>query len=413
MKIFLVQDGEPSGPFAEAEVRDWLKSGKIPPDTYATSDGLGEWKPVGEMLLEENETSTNPSRLPPELPDAIIEPAQDQNIQQPVEPRDPNEDDPDVRRHAPEKEERIRSFAWLAVGLLYLLAFIWPTELVGGMGVVNLQFDWAQEHLTWAAIPLMIWPALAGFVLGVAGFMLKGRVRAAVAILISLMPLFLVLLVGGAGFVKVLEAFTQLSGGVDLTQEAGRSEARDNAIGGLQGLVGVGAAMLMTIIILVGVVQTLYFTILLIPHSVRHLRPNSSGAYYFGLIGGVFLFLFQLILIFFSLFSIFGGILFGLGMVMGMLLQMASVIVGFTNTASRSPKFAAKRALWGLGFGLGGLLLIVLTLLFTPLIQGELQATIGMYIFKLFIWFTAAALVIPLGVMDLWLGKASHALQNS
>ena len=413
MKIFLVQDGEPSGPFAEAEVRDWLKSGKIPPDTYATSGGLSEWKPVGEMLLEENETSTNPSRLPPELPDATIEPAQDQNIQQPVEPRDPNEDDPDVRRHAPEKEERIRSVAWLAVGLLYLLAFIWPTELVDGMGVVNLQFDWAKEHLTWAAIPLMIWPALAGFVLGVTGFVLKGRVRAAVAILIFLMPLLLVLLIGGAGFVKVMEAFTQLSGGVDLTQEAGRSEARDNAIGGLQGLVGVGAAMLMTFIILMGVVQTIYFTILLIPHSVRHLRPNSSGAYYFGLIGGVFLFLFQLILIFFSLFSIFGGILFGLGMVMGMLLQMASVIVGFTNTASRSPKFAAKRALWGLGFGMGGLLLIVLTLLFTPLIQGELQATIGMYIFKLFIWFTAAALVIPLGVMDLWLGKASHALQNS
>ena len=80
MKIFLVQDGEPSGPFAEAEVRDWLKSGKIPPDTYATSGGLSEWKPVGEMLLEENETSTNPSGLPPELTDAIIEPAQDQNI---------------------------------------------------------------------------------------------------------------------------------------------------------------------------------------------------------------------------------------------------------------------------------------------------------------------------------------------
>ena len=413
MKVFLVQDGEATGPFDEDEIRLWLKSGKLLPDTYATSQGLGEWKPVNEVLLEENETSTNPSRLPPELPAAIIEPAQDQNVEQPVEPRDPNEDDPDVRRHAPEKEERIRSFAWLAVGLLYLVAFIWPTELIDGVGVVNLQFDWAKEHLTWAAIPLMIWPALAGFVLGVAGFMLKGRVRGGVTILISLLPLMLVLLVGGAGFVKVMEAFTQLNGGVDLTQEAGRSEARDNVIGGLQGLVGVGAAMLMTIIILVGVVQTLYFTILLIPHSVRHFRPNSSGAYYFGLIGGVFLFLFQLILIFFSLFSIFGGILFGLGMVVGMVLQMASVIVGFTNTSSRSPNFAAKRALWGLGFGMGGLLLIVLTLLFAPLIQGELQATIGMYIFKLFIWFTAAALVIPLGVMDLWLGKASDTPQNS
>ena len=98
---------------------------------------------------------------------------------------------------------------------------------------------------------------------------------------------------------------------------------------------------------------------------------------------------------------------------MGMLLQMASVIVGFTNTASRSPKFAAKRALWGLGFGMGGLLLIVLTLLFVPLIQGELQATIGMYTFKLFIWFTAAALVLPFCILDLWLGRASNGSQNS
>ena len=100
-------------------------------------------------------------------------------------------------------------------------------------------------------------------------------------------------------------------------------------------------------------------------------------------------------------------------MVVGLAMQMASVIVGFTNTSSRSPKFAAKRALWGLGLGVGGLLLMVLTLLFVPLLQGELQAMIGMYLFKLFIWFTAAGLVIPLGVMDLWLGKAADTPQNS
>ena len=421
MKIFLVQDGEATGPFAEAEIRRRLKSGKLPPDTFATSEGLGEWKPVSEVLPELSEPSSNSSELPPTLPVAIIDPALDPKIEQPVEPRDPNEDDPDVRRHTPEKEERFRSFAWLAVGLLYLFAFIWPTKLADGTGVVNLQFDWAKEHLTWAAIPLMIWPALAGFVLGVTGFVLKGRLRAAVAILISLLPLILVLLVGGAGFVTVMESFTQLSGGIDIMEEVGRTEAYEGVIKFLQGLAGVGAAMLLTFIILMGVVQTIYFTILLIPHSVRHLRPNSSGAYYFGLIAGVFLFLFQLMLIFFSLFSLFGGIifglgggvLFGLGMVVGLAMQMASVIVGFTNTSSRSAKFAAKRALWGLGLGVGGLLLIVLTLLFIPLLQGEVQAMIWMYIFKLFIWITSAALVIPLGVLDLWLGKASYTPQNS
>ena len=210
-----------------------------------------------------------------------------------------------------------------------------------------------------------------------------------------------------------MEAFSQLSGGVDLTQEAGQSDAKDNLLGILKGMIGVGAAMLMTLIILFGVIQTLYFTILLTPHAVRHFRPNSSAAYYFGLIGGVFLFLFQLMLIFFSLFSFFGGILFGLGMMVGLAMQMTAVIIGFTNTASRPAKLAAKRALWGLGLGVGGLLLVALTFLFVPLIQGGLQATIGMYLFKLFIWFTAAALVIPLGVMDLWLGKAADTPQNS
>jgi hypothetical protein len=412
MKIFLVQDGEATGPFDEGEIRHWLETGKLSPDTFATREGLGEWKPVSVVLPEECEPSETSSELPPTYPVATGDPAQNPSVEQSVEPRDPNENDPDVRRHAPEKEERIRSIAWLAVGLLYLLAFIWPTKLADGIGVVNLQFDWAKEHLTWAAVPLMIWPALAGFVLGVTGFMLKGRIRAAVAILISLTPLLLVLLVGGAGFVKALEAFSAMDG-VDLTQEVGRTEAMDNAIEGLKGLVGVGAAMLMTLIILFGVIQTLYFTILLTPHAVRHFRPNSPAAYYFGLIGGVFLFLFQLMLIFFSLFSFFGGILFGLGMMVGLAMQMAAVIIGFTNTASRPAKLAAKRALWGLGLGVGGLLLIVLTLLFVPLLQGELQATIGMYLFKLFIWFTAAALVIPLGVMDLWLGKAADTPQNS
>jgi len=413
MKIFLVQDGEATGPFAESEVRHWLETGKLSPDTFATREGLGEWKPVREVLTTENEPPETSSELPPTLSATIIDPAQNPSVGQPVEPRDPNEDDPDVRRHVPEKEERFRSFAWLAVGLLYLFAFIWPTKLADGMGVVNLQFDWAKEHLTWAAIPLMIWPALAGFVLGVTGFVLKGRVRAGVAILISLLPLILVLLVGGAGFVKVMESFTQLSGGIDIMEEVGRTEAYEGVIKFLQGLAGIGAAMLMTFIILFGVIQTLYFTILLTPHAVRHFRPNSSAAYYFGLIGGVFLFLFQLMLIFFSLFSFFGGILFGLGMMVGLAMQMAAVIIGFTNTASRPPKLAAKRALWGLGLGVGGLLLVALTFLFVPLIQGELQATIGMYLFKLFIWFTAAALVIPLGVMDLWLGKAADTPQNS
>ncbi|HCU85965.1 MAG TPA: hypothetical protein DGP39_00435, partial [Verrucomicrobiales bacterium] len=46
MKIFLVQDGEPDGPFTEEEIRAQLKSGELDAGTFATVEGMAEWKPV-------------------------------------------------------------------------------------------------------------------------------------------------------------------------------------------------------------------------------------------------------------------------------------------------------------------------------------------------------------------------------
>jgi hypothetical protein len=37
---------------------------------------------------------------------------------------------------------------------------------------------------------------------------------------------------------------------------------------------------------------------------------------------------------------------------------------------------------------------------------------VGMELFKAFLGFTAAALVLPLAVMDLWLGRAQATPQN-
>jgi hypothetical protein len=87
-------------------------------------------------------------------------------------------------------------------------------------------------------------------------------------------------------------------------------------------------------------------------------------------------------------------------------LQIAAVVMGFTNTTGRRPKLASQRALRALIFGGGGLLLF----LFAPLLLGS---GIDMYLFKLNLWFTAVALVFPLGVLDLWLGKASDTPQNN
>ena len=43
MNIFLVQNGEATGPFPEADVRVWLADGTISSETFATVEGLDEW----------------------------------------------------------------------------------------------------------------------------------------------------------------------------------------------------------------------------------------------------------------------------------------------------------------------------------------------------------------------------------
>ena len=50
MGWYIVEEGEPAGPFTESEIRRWLKSGRLSSDTYATCEGLDEWGPILEQL---------------------------------------------------------------------------------------------------------------------------------------------------------------------------------------------------------------------------------------------------------------------------------------------------------------------------------------------------------------------------
>ena len=59
MEIYLVQDGKETGPFPEEDVRAGLESGQFSPDTFATCQGMDEWKPLSEVLPGEP--------LPPKL----------------------------------------------------------------------------------------------------------------------------------------------------------------------------------------------------------------------------------------------------------------------------------------------------------------------------------------------------------
>jgi hypothetical protein len=56
---------------------------------------------------------------------------------------------------------------------------------------------------------------------------------------------------------------------------------------------------------------------------------------------------------------------------------------------------------------------ILLALLVGGILDGGVQATLSMYLFKLGLWYTAAALVFPLAMLDLWLGNAADTPQNN
>mgnify|MGYP001181229408 CR=1 FL=1 len=412
MDWFIVENGEAAGPFKESEIRRWLDSGKLTPETHATHEGVDEWKPLSKLMPDDPVENLHPT-FSVEEPSSVPEiPAE---VGTSESPKEVNGDQADLRRYQPAAEERIRSWAWTMVGAMYLIAFFWPTKLPDGMGVVNFQFAWAKEHLSWSAIPLMVWPAVAGLGAVVLGWVLRGRWRAVFGLFLFLSPVLLVFLVGADGFKKVFDAFGSLEG-VGMSHDESSDQINRESGHFLSHLYHVLSSMALGVVLLVGgilvSILSVYSMLLLTPPIVRHLRPNSKSAYYFGVAGGVFLFVFQLTLLILSLLSFMGSVLFGLGQVLAMGMQMAAVIIGFLNVPSRPPKESTRRALWSAGLGLGGLMVYLLCLLVVPLIEGEMQAVLGMYVFKVFLGFAAAALILPLVVMDLWLGRAQVSPQN-
>ena len=408
MDWFIVENGEAAGPFKESEIRRWLDSGKLTPETHATHEGVNEWKPLSELIPDEAVENLPPT-FSVEEPSALSAMPAEKDVSESSD--EAHDDQADLRRYQPAHEERIRSWAWTIVGAMYLLAFFWPTKLSDGMGVVNLQFAWAKEHLSWSAIPLMIWPAVAGLGAIALGWGLRGRWRAVLGTIFFVSPLILIFLVGGDGFVRMVEALGTLEG-VDINDQESVNQATQKGKHFMSGILGVFAAMALGMVLIVGGALSIYLMLLLTPVAVRHLRPNSSGAYYFGLVGGIILFILQLVLLILSLLSFMGSVLFGLGQVLAIGLQMAAVIITLLNMPSHPPKKSTRRALWSVSLGFGGLAVYLLGLMVVPLIEGEVQAVVGMYVFKVFLGFAAAALILPLVVMDLWLGRAQVTPQN-
>lgn len=51
MDIWIILDGEKSGPIHDFDIRKKIESGELPPTTPAWHEGLGTWRPLGEISL--------------------------------------------------------------------------------------------------------------------------------------------------------------------------------------------------------------------------------------------------------------------------------------------------------------------------------------------------------------------------
>lgn len=106
MDIWIIQDGEKTGPLHDFEVRRKIENGELPATTPAWHEGLGAWKPIVEIDLFQREF--------------------DKPIQAAETPSAPPEQEPDgpVPPPLPDQSHLVRRF-WARWLDLYLYAGIW------------------------------------------------------------------------------------------------------------------------------------------------------------------------------------------------------------------------------------------------------------------------------------------------
>ena len=104
MDWFIVENGEAAGPFKESEIRRWMDSGKLTPETHANHEGMDEWKPLSELMPDDAAEN-----LPPTF--SVEEPSSVPEVPAEVETsetsKEVNGDQADLRRYQPAAEERI------------------------------------------------------------------------------------------------------------------------------------------------------------------------------------------------------------------------------------------------------------------------------------------------------------------
>ena len=69
MEVWIGRDGERHGPYKEADVREWLRSGQVSPDDLGWYEGMADWAPLSS-LFPQDQPSAPPAFSPPPAPPA-------------------------------------------------------------------------------------------------------------------------------------------------------------------------------------------------------------------------------------------------------------------------------------------------------------------------------------------------------
>lgn len=69
MEVWIGRDGERHGPYTEADVREWLRSGRLSPDDLGWYQGMTDWKPLSALFPEAPpalDRAYSPPKAPPQ-----------------------------------------------------------------------------------------------------------------------------------------------------------------------------------------------------------------------------------------------------------------------------------------------------------------------------------------------------------
>lgn len=53
MEVWIGRDGERHGPYSEADVREWLRTGRLSPQDLGWHEGLSDWQPLSTLFPQE------------------------------------------------------------------------------------------------------------------------------------------------------------------------------------------------------------------------------------------------------------------------------------------------------------------------------------------------------------------------